>query len=83
MDDNPQFKADAMKICDRKLLEGTTGTGWVVSSMQETLSGRIFDTLIGSPIGRDRKWLLIDMNISSCHRWIPWGTLKNFYSDAR
>eukprot|EP00972_Heterocapsa_arctica_P068419 10109950-Heterocapsa_arctica.AAC.1 len=83
MDENQHFKADAMNNFDKKLLAGIAGTGRVVSSMQDTLSGLIFDTLIGGPIAKERGWLKIDMNISSCHGWIPWGTLKNFYTDAR
>eukprot|EP00972_Heterocapsa_arctica_P054025 7959928-Heterocapsa_arctica.AAC.1 len=67
MDENPHFKADAMKNFDKKLLEGIAGTSRVVSSTQDTLSGRIVDTLIGSPIAKERGWLKIDMNISSCH----------------
>eukprot|EP00972_Heterocapsa_arctica_P040173 5919618-Heterocapsa_arctica.AAC.1 len=54
LDENPTLKADATRSFDKKLLEGVEGTDRVISSMQEILSGRVFDTLIGSPIGKYR-----------------------------
>eukprot|EP00972_Heterocapsa_arctica_P071156 10511403-Heterocapsa_arctica.AAC.1 len=66
-DENPTLKVDAIRNYDKKLLEGIEGTERVISATQEILSGRVFDALIGSPIGKERKWKLLDMNTHSCH----------------
>eukprot|EP00972_Heterocapsa_arctica_P100558 14826900-Heterocapsa_arctica.AAC.1 len=49
---------------------------------QELLSGRIFDTLIGSNVAKDRGWTILELMPNSCHRWFPWGTQNNFYTDG-
>eukprot|EP00972_Heterocapsa_arctica_P041802 6162239-Heterocapsa_arctica.AAC.1 len=48
MEANQNYKTDAMKSFDNKLLDGVEGTGRCISPMQEQqLSGQIFDNLIG------------------------------------
>eukprot|EP00972_Heterocapsa_arctica_P068104 10057278-Heterocapsa_arctica.AAC.1 len=64
---HPTHKADAMRNFDKKLME-IEGTERVISATQELLSGRVFDTLIGSPIGKERKCKLLDMSTNSCRR---------------
>eukprot|EP00972_Heterocapsa_arctica_P071306 10533260-Heterocapsa_arctica.AAC.1 len=79
---NPALKSDAMRDFDNKLMDGIEGTDRAISQTQEILSGRVFDTLIGSPIGKDRRWKVFDLVANSCHRWVPWGTLKTYFSEA-
>eukprot|EP00972_Heterocapsa_arctica_P093995 13863273-Heterocapsa_arctica.AAC.1 len=80
LDDNPQLKADAMQVFDKKLMDGT---GEDLSQAQELLSGRIFDTLIGSPMGKVRDWKTLELQPHSLHRWFPWGTVKNHFMEAK
>eukprot|EP00972_Heterocapsa_arctica_P010811 1585155-Heterocapsa_arctica.AAC.1 len=65
-----------MKNFDKKLMDGVAGTGKVISPTQETLSGRIFDILIGGHIADQRGLPKVDMDTHSCHKWVPWNTLK-------
>eukprot|EP00972_Heterocapsa_arctica_P115394 16447496-Heterocapsa_arctica.AAC.1 len=67
MDENPNFKTEAMNNVDKKLLDGIEGTGRVISPMQETLSGQILDNLIGGHIADLRGSAKIDMDTHSCH----------------
>eukprot|EP00972_Heterocapsa_arctica_P007851 1144423-Heterocapsa_arctica.AAC.1 len=64
-------------------MDGIEGTDRVISQTQELLGGRVFNTLIGSPMGKDRGWKLLDANAHGCHRWFPWATLKDNFTDAK
>eukprot|EP00972_Heterocapsa_arctica_P053199 7833813-Heterocapsa_arctica.AAC.1 len=67
LDENPALKADAMRDFDKKLMDGIKGTDRVISQTQEILSGKVFDTLIGSPIAKGRRWKVFDLVANSCH----------------
>eukprot|EP00972_Heterocapsa_arctica_P111560 16424255-Heterocapsa_arctica.AAC.1 len=79
LDDDQKHMADAKKEFDTKLMDGDGGG---LSTSQELLSGRIFDTLIGSPTAKDRGWKILELMPHSCHRWIPWGTLEDHYTEG-
>eukprot|EP00972_Heterocapsa_arctica_P027477 4039853-Heterocapsa_arctica.AAC.1 len=64
LDDHPNLMADAMNDFDKKLMDGTEGE---LSQTQELLSGRVFDALIGSPMGKERGWEILDAYAHSCH----------------
>eukprot|EP00972_Heterocapsa_arctica_P099023 14613021-Heterocapsa_arctica.AAC.1 len=65
LDDHPDRKAEAMMDFDKTLMNDK---GMWLSAAMELLSGRLFDALIGNPMGRDRGWKPLDPMTNQCHR---------------
>eukprot|EP00972_Heterocapsa_arctica_P083144 12252664-Heterocapsa_arctica.AAC.1 len=80
LEEHQNIRADAMQEFDKTLMEGT---GSELSQTQDPLSGRIFDTLIGSPMGKERGRKTLELGPHSHHRWFPWGTLMNHLTDIK
>eukprot|EP00972_Heterocapsa_arctica_P051639 7597444-Heterocapsa_arctica.AAC.1 len=78
LDDDPKHMADANQVFDKKLMDVCEN----ITISQDLLSGRIFDALIGGQMAKDRAWKLFELKAYNMHRWVPWGTLKNFYTDG-
>eukprot|EP00972_Heterocapsa_arctica_P002711 402296-Heterocapsa_arctica.AAC.1 len=57
MDNNPERKADAMMDFDKELIKNK---GVRMSSAQDTMSGRIYDAVIGNHAAYTRGWLPLE-----------------------
>eukprot|EP00972_Heterocapsa_arctica_P040110 5909486-Heterocapsa_arctica.AAC.1 len=34
-------------------------------------------------MAKERGWKILELGAHSCHRWFPWQTLKNHYTDGQ
>eukprot|EP00972_Heterocapsa_arctica_P022171 3261732-Heterocapsa_arctica.AAC.1 len=81
LEDHPLMKADAMKAYDRKLLDGLAGTGRSIAVKNIMLGNQFFDNLIGGPQADKTGKPQMDMGPVSCKAWVPWYTLKKFFTN--